>query len=85
GNVREWCQTRWQDEKRKVYRLPYPNDDREKLAGGNNAWRVRRGGSWVSVKTWQRCGARSRFDPNLVYWSNGFRLVLSPFFADSAL
>ncbi|MCP4418818.1 MAG: SUMF1/EgtB/PvdO family nonheme iron enzyme, partial [Chloroflexi bacterium] len=59
GNVREWCQTRWQDEKRKVYRLPYQNDDREKLAGGNNVWRVRRGGSWVSVKTWQRCGARS--------------------------
>ena len=38
GNVWEWCQTRWKDEKQKEYPLPYqPDDGREFLKCGDDA------------------------------------------------
>lgn len=83
GNVWEWCQTRWQDEKGQEYPLPYRADDgREELRGDKNVVRVLRGGSWYSDAVAARCGARVRYDPRLRYYNYGFRVVLSPFTAD---
>ncbi|MAU00631.1 MAG: hypothetical protein CL608_26095 [Anaerolineaceae bacterium] len=86
GNVNEWCQTRWQDEKKKEYLQPYQADDgRENLAGGFNVYRVWKGGAFNDkAHQWGRCGARFRLFPNLVFDRFGFRVVVSPFF-DSAL
>ncbi len=86
GNVWEWCQTRWRDEKGNNYPLPYRHDDgREALAGGNEVRRVIRGGVRGGEKKWSRCSARSGYDPDVGdLVGAGFRLALSPFF-DSGL
>lgn len=84
GNVNQWCQTRWQDEKGQIYSLPYQaNDGREKLNGDGNVWRVIRGGSWIDERNWSRCAARDADSPLGGYGYRGVRLVLSPF--DSGL
>ncbi|MCP4426363.1 MAG: SUMF1/EgtB/PvdO family nonheme iron enzyme, partial [Chloroflexi bacterium] len=74
GNVWEWCSTRWHDQKQKEYNYPYtPDDGREDLSGGDNIYRVFRGGSWYQDKDASRCAARIRDYP----WSwgsiDGFR------------
>ena len=85
GNVVEWCQTRRRDEKGKDYPLPYRHDDdREDLDGDNSVFRETRGGVWLSEKKWSRCSTRVDFFPFAGLDTNGFRLVLSPFF-DSGL
>jgi formylglycine-generating enzyme required for sulfatase activity len=74
GNVWEWCSTRWRDEKEQVYGYPYnPDDGREALDGGDEVWRVLRGGSWYSDQKSARCAARDRDYPGFwnYYW--GFR------------
>jgi gamma-glutamyl hercynylcysteine S-oxide synthase len=64
GNVWEWCSTRWHNEQQKAYNYPYtPDDGREELRGGDDVWRVLRGGSWASEKKRARCAARLRIDP----------------------
>jgi len=87
GNVNEWCQTRKRDENKKNYLLPYQeNDGREELAGGNEVWRMVRGGAYNDGKdSLVRCSARSGdLYPLDVIDRDGFRLALSPFF-DSGL
>ncbi|MCP4424650.1 MAG: SUMF1/EgtB/PvdO family nonheme iron enzyme, partial [Chloroflexi bacterium] len=64
GNVWEWCSTRWHDQKQKEYNYPYtPDDGREDLSGGDNIYRVLRGGSWYQDKDASRCAARDGYNP----------------------
>lgn len=77
GNVWEWCQTRWWDEKGQPYPQPYRGDDgREGLEG--DMPRLLRGGSWYNNAQAARCGARGRNLPYLRLAYRGFRVVLSP-------
>ena len=82
GNVWEWCQTRWRDEKQQDYPQPWADDSRENLNGKENILRVIRGGAYNNEKDYLRCACRSWDAPS--YWSYliGFRIVLSPFIAD---
>jgi formylglycine-generating enzyme required for sulfatase activity len=67
GNVWEWCSTRYND-------YPYdPNDGREDLGGGDDVFRVLRGGSWYNDRKGARCAPRSRSDPWNRYATRGFR------------
>ncbi|NCF69846.1 MAG: SUMF1/EgtB/PvdO family nonheme iron enzyme, partial [Chloroflexi bacterium] len=68
GNVNEWCQTRWHDEQGQEYPLPYRLDDgREELGGGDDIWRVIKGGSYFDDKSdWPRCAYRLWLNP--YYW-----------------
>ncbi|MCP5016733.1 MAG: formylglycine-generating enzyme family protein, partial [Ketobacter sp.] len=71
GNVWEWCSTRYRDEKKKTYAYPYnPNDGREDLSGGDEIWRMLKGGSWYEEASSLRCGVRFRYYPG--YWRNHF-------------
>ncbi|MCP4427909.1 MAG: SUMF1/EgtB/PvdO family nonheme iron enzyme [Chloroflexi bacterium] len=80
GNVWEWCSSRWRDENGKNYPLPYRGEDgREQLAGGNDVWRLLRGGAYFSNKSALRCAYRSYYDPHGGHYNIGFRVVASPF------
>jgi len=81
GNVREWCQTRWDDENDQKYPLPYTAEDgRENLAGGPNLFRVLRGGSWYDNPDALRCAARSGSLQYDRYDHRGFRVCVRPHF-----
>ncbi len=74
GNVDEWCSTRWRDEQEKDYTYPYtPDDGREDLSGGDEVYRVIRGGTWNDEEKWLRCAARGRRDPGYGNGAWGFR------------
>jgi formylglycine-generating enzyme required for sulfatase activity len=80
GNVWEWCQTRWRDEKQQEYPQPYQfDDDRELLKGGDRVGRVVKGGGWFNDGL--RCAYRFRSYPYYDLNKLGFRLVVSPFFS----
>lgn len=80
GNVWEWCQTRWRNEKGEEYQMPYQfDDDREQLEGDWNVYRVFRGGSSWDDKAASRCGVRLRNSPLYRGYRVGFRVVVSPF------
>jgi formylglycine-generating enzyme required for sulfatase activity len=68
GNVWEWCRTKW----RENYRTPEDN----KLDGGTA--RVLRGGSFFRSANGVRCSNRLNLNPGYGYYSDGFRLALSP-------
>ena len=75
GNMDEWCSTRWRDEQGKDYTYPYtPDDGREDLSGGDEVYRVFRGGNWNDEKKWLRCAARFRTSPGFWRLDWGFRL-----------
>ena len=75
GNVNEWCQTRWHDEKNQAYSQPYQQDDgRENLVDGNSIWRVWKGGAFYDVV--RRGGGL----PSGGGRGYGFRVVGSSFF-----
>lgn len=83
GNVSQWCQTRWNDEKGKDYPLPYHEDDgRENEEGGDSIRRLNRGGAWSGEKKWSCCSARFGSDLLIDYDLNfsGIRVVVSSFF-----
>ena len=73
GNVWEWTRSL-----RKEYKYD-PNDGRERLDAPLNIVRVLRGGSFHSTYRGVRCSLRYWFHPDLVNWSNGFRIVVSTF------
>lgn len=78
GNVLEWCQTRYRDEKQKEYPLPYRGDDgRENLSGGNNVTRCCRGGAFPSAYRDCRAAYRDYGDPHFRLGSFGFRVVVA--------
>ena len=80
GNVNEWCRTHWHNEEGHEYSHPYrPEDGREELSGGDNVWRVIKGGGWYDDKNdWPRCTYRSGGIPGYGGSSVGFRLLVSP-------
>jgi len=84
GNVWEWCSTRWWDEQGKAYSAVYkPDDGREELRGGDDVWRVLRGGSWRDGKEWARCAARYRIDPRYRFNYRGLRYCATSSFSSS--
>jgi formylglycine-generating enzyme required for sulfatase activity len=69
-----WCSTRWRNESREAYGYPYdPEDGREDLSGGDNVWRVIRGGG--SERRYARCAYRLRNDPWFRYDNRGMRIA----------
>ena len=80
GNISEWCQTRWRDENRKDYPMPYrPDDGREDISGSWQTYRVWRGSSWFADKSRLRCASRDWYLPFGRDNYLGFRVVASPF------
>ncbi len=80
GNVWEWCQTRWRDEKGNDYPPIWADDGRENLAGSNSVWRVVRGGAyWNDKDDFLPAAARYRSYPSLGNYDGGLRVVVSPF------
>jgi iron(II)-dependent oxidoreductase len=79
GNVWQWCSTRWQDEGRKEYPMPYrPDDGREEMSGAWHTYRVVRGGAYYRNKATLRCASRNGYSPHDGHYHFGFRLVTSP-------
>ncbi|MCP4423015.1 MAG: formylglycine-generating enzyme family protein, partial [Chloroflexi bacterium] len=62
GNVWEW------------QRNKYDNPEDEQI-DDSNAWRVLRGGSWVSFARSARAAARGDYTPDSLYDSIGFRVA----------
>jgi formylglycine-generating enzyme required for sulfatase activity len=62
------------------YPLPYRLDDgREELGGGDDIWRVIKGGSYFDDKSdWPRCAFRFGSHPYFRHYHIGFRVVVSP-------
>ena len=73
GNVWEWCEDEWHDNFQGA-----PADGSAWLQGGNGAFRVLRGGSWLHFAYYCRSALRGRFVPSSRYYRIGCRLVLSP-------
>jgi formylglycine-generating enzyme required for sulfatase activity len=70
GNVLEWCED-WYHE---TY-YSAPTDGSAWLSGGEQKFRVLRGGSWGLLATWARSASRSFNAPAFRYAYNGFRVV----------
>jgi formylglycine-generating enzyme required for sulfatase activity len=68
GNVWEWCRTK------------YDQPDDHTLEGGNDIWRVLRGGAYYSDRTGVLCARRLGDFPYDGDSPLGFRVVVSPFF-----
>lgn len=70
GNVWEWTRSHF-----KPYEYD-PHDGREDLEAGDNTPRVRRGGSFGSLRWDARCASRYWVNPNNWSWFFGFRLAV---------
>jgi len=71
GNVWEWCEDVWHPSYEGA-----PADGSPWVEGGNQRFRVLRGGSWVSLRRGCRCSYRSWLAPTLGGSDNGCRVVL---------
>ncbi len=78
GNVWEWCQTRYRNEKGNTYSSTWKNDDRENLDGSDSVWRILKGGAFYNDKDEIPAAARGGFNPYGRFYDRGVRLV-SPF------
>jgi len=78
GNVWEWCATQWIGNY-----TDYDKNENNDLEG--NVQRVVRGGSFNYYDRRVRCAVRDGFNPRNRYYDLGFRVVVSPFFLNSAL
>nr|WP_239124884.1 formylglycine-generating enzyme family protein [Leptolyngbya sp. CCY15150] len=72
GNVWEWCLDHWHDTYQDA-----PTDGSAWVAGGDNALRVLRGGSWSGNPRNCRSANRGWFGPGGRYNYVGFRVVVS--------
>jgi sulfatase modifying factor 1 len=70
GNVWEWCADDWYDYDGEQNGVPDPRHN----STDDSAWRVLRGGSWVSHVRHCRCACRRRVDPGL-WHDQGLRLA----------
>jgi formylglycine-generating enzyme required for sulfatase activity len=70
GNVKEWCQDVWH----KSYEGA-PTDGSAWLEGGDQDWRILRGGSWDDYPVYCRSADRYRLAPGYADYDVGFRVV----------
>ncbi len=71
GNVWEWCEDVWH----KNYEGA-PSDGSVWETGGENSYRLLRGGSWDTLAVWCRAASRYRLTPGSRYNTVGLRVVL---------
>jgi len=74
GNVWEWCEDVWHDSYEGA-----PTDGSPRVEGGNQGFRVLRGGSWFYNPSRCRSADRNRLDPRSGGNSFGCRVVLRDF------
>jgi formylglycine-generating enzyme required for sulfatase activity len=67
GNVREWCEDAYGD---------YDKAPTDGTNAANDASRVHRGGSWLSLPQNARSADRRRFPPDYRYCNAGFRVAV---------
>ncbi len=72
GNVWQWCQDWYHDSY-----SGSPNDGSAWLSGGEQRYRVLRGGSWYFNANLTRSAVRSRLTPDLRFDGSGFRVVVA--------
>jgi len=72
GNVWEWCEDWGHDSYAGA-----PTDGSAWLSGGEQKYRVLRGGSWLNNATYLRSANRLRFEPGKRNNDIGFRVVAS--------
>ena len=72
GNVSEWCQDIWHNSYNGA-----PTDGSAWESGGNNSYRVLRGGSWSDSSRYCRCAGRVYSHADIRNNSRGFRIILS--------
>lgn len=70
GNVYEWCQDYWHNNYNGS-----PTDGSAWLTGGDNTYRLLRGGSWITYQRYCRCAERRNTSPAYRYNDIGFRVV----------
>ncbi len=81
GNVWEWCND-WFNESE--YKRSSPVDKNRKddikdpQGSQTGTYRVLRGGSFYDNRWFCRCAYRNGYNPNILYWYNGFRVAFSP-------
>ncbi len=72
GNIDEWCQTRWSNEKDEEYPPLWADDGREDLAGDSPVYRVIKGGTFGDGhEKWLPAAARDWYSPYLGGTSSG--------------
>ena len=71
GSVWEWCEDVWHDNYNGA-----PSDGSAWMSGGDQSYRVLRGGSWNCHATLCRSAFRNRSVPSSRYHNYGFRVVL---------
>jgi formylglycine-generating enzyme required for sulfatase activity len=72
GNVWEWCEDVWHPDYNGA-----PDDGRAWTTGGDQNYRLLRGGSWVSYGFGCRSATRLNIAPGVRNGNNGFRVVVS--------
>lgn len=72
GNVWEWCQDHWHSNYQDA-----PMDGSPWLTGTKGTGRIRRGGSWLSIRVDCRSANRYVFAPSEVNFNIGFRVSCS--------
>ena len=75
GNVDEWCADVWDKD---AYRRRVGVAENPRLTGGDDAYRVFRGGSWSDPATDCRAAYRYRWLPGVRFRLRGFRVGLFP-------
>ena len=79
GNIREWTTTRYWDERKNKYSLPYINNDgREDLSRDDNVTRVLKGGAYNLDHFCSMCNYRTKNFPVDRHPYIGFRIVVHP-------
>ncbi|NEZ65750.1 formylglycine-generating enzyme family protein [Leptolyngbyaceae cyanobacterium CCMR0082] len=73
GNVWEWCQDHWHDSYDSA-----PTDGSAWIIGGDNDWRMLRGGSWYNSTVYCCSTCRSYNQPDVRIDTFGFRVVGAP-------
>ena len=78
GNVWEWTRSLWgEDSSEPTFKYPYiATDGRENLKAPNDVLRVLRGGSWLIAGYDARVALRDRGQPDYLFDSSGFRVVV---------
>lgn len=79
GNIREWTTTRYWDENKKKYNMPYViSDGREDLSRDDNVTRVLKGGAYNLDHFCSMCNYRTKNFPVDRHPYIGFRIVVHP-------